>query len=146
MNQQRIDLKTLAKKWPEMSVLLSTYKTRRDYNQAVSVLDQLLDEVGEDEKHPLSSLIDTLGLLIEDYESRTLSEPSTTPIEVLTYLMQEHSLTQRDLPEIGSQGVVSEVLSGKRELNKRQIKSLSKRFGVSPLVFFDMEDDELEAA
>jgi HTH-type transcriptional regulator/antitoxin HigA len=39
------------------------------------------------------------------------------------------------LPEIGSQGVVSEVLAGKRELNTRQIRALAKRFGVSPAVF-----------
>jgi HTH-type transcriptional regulator/antitoxin HigA len=37
---------------------------------------------------------------------------------------------------LGSQGVVSEILSGKRELNTRQIAALADRFGVSPAVFF----------
>ena len=50
--------------------------------------------------------------------------------------MAEHEMNQRDLTEIGSQGVVSEILNGKRELNVRQIKALSKRFHVSPIVFF----------
>ncbi len=54
----------------------------------------------------------------------------------LKFLMQEHNLTQSDLPEVGSQGVVSEILRGRRELNTRQIKALSKRFGVSPAAFF----------
>ena len=54
---------------------------------------------------------------------------------VLAYLMEEHGLRQSDLPEVGSQGVVSEVLSGKRELNVRQIRELAARFGVSPAVF-----------
>ena len=49
--------------------------------------------------------------------------------------MEEHGLKQADLPEIGSQGIVSEVLSGKRELNVRQIRALAKRFHVSPAVF-----------
>ena len=49
--------------------------------------------------------------------------------------MQEHGLRQADLPEIGSQGVVSGVLGGRRELNARQIKWLAKRLGVSPAVF-----------
>jgi HTH-type transcriptional regulator/antitoxin HigA len=49
--------------------------------------------------------------------------------------MEEHGLKQLDLSEIGSQGVVSEILSGKRQLNIRQIKILSKRFKVSPAVF-----------
>jgi HTH-type transcriptional regulator/antitoxin HigA len=50
--------------------------------------------------------------------------------------MAEHDLTQTDLPEVGSQGVVSEVLHGKRELNVRQIRALAERFHVSPSVFF----------
>ena len=49
--------------------------------------------------------------------------------------MDEHGLTQSDLPEIGSQGVVSEVLNGKRDLNVRQIRALAARFGVSAAVF-----------
>jgi HTH-type transcriptional regulator/antitoxin HigA len=49
--------------------------------------------------------------------------------------MDEHNLRQSDLPEVGSQGVVSEILSGKRELNVRQIRALAARFGVSPAVF-----------
>jgi HTH-type transcriptional regulator / antitoxin HigA len=49
--------------------------------------------------------------------------------------MEEHGLKQADLPEIGSQGVLSEILSGKRQLNARQIKLLSKRFKVSTAVF-----------
>jgi HTH-type transcriptional regulator/antitoxin HigA len=49
--------------------------------------------------------------------------------------MEEHDLRQSDLPEIGSQGVISEMLSGKRQFNVRQIKLLSKRFKVSPAVF-----------
>lgn len=60
---------------------------------------------------------------------------AASPAVVLKYLMQEQGLRRSDLPEIGSQGVVSEVLAGKRELNARQIKRLAKRFGVSPAVF-----------
>jgi HTH-type transcriptional regulator/antitoxin HigA len=61
--------------------------------------------------------------------------PASTGADVLRYLMEEHGLSQTDLPEVGSQGVVSEILSGKRELNVRQIRVLAGRFGVSPAVF-----------
>ena len=54
---------------------------------------------------------------------------------MLRFFMEERSLTQSDLPEVGSQDVVSEVLGGKRELNVRQIRALAERFGVSPAVF-----------
>ena len=50
-------------------------------------------------------------------------------------IMQEYQLRQSDLPEIGTQGVVSEIMAGKRELNTRQIRKLAERFGVSPAVF-----------
>ena len=49
---------------------------------------------------------------------------------MLAYLTTEDRLRQSDLPEIGSQGVVSEVLAGKRALNLRQVKALAKRFAV----------------
>lgn len=54
---------------------------------------------------------------------------------MLRYLMDEHSLRQSDLREIGSQGVVSEIIKGRRELNVRQIRAQAKHFGVSPAVF-----------
>jgi HTH-type transcriptional regulator/antitoxin HigA len=54
---------------------------------------------------------------------------------MLRYFMEERGLKQSDLLEVGSQGVVSEVLSGKRQLNVRQIRALAKRFHVSPAVF-----------
>ena len=49
--------------------------------------------------------------------------------------MDQHGLKQADLPEIGSQGVVSEELAGKRELNIRQVRALSERFAVSAATF-----------
>ena len=54
---------------------------------------------------------------------------------MLRYFMEEYSLSQSDLPEVGSQGIVSEILNGKRELNLRQIRALAERFNVSPSVF-----------
>jgi HTH-type transcriptional regulator/antitoxin HigA len=79
--------------------------------------------------------METMGTLVESYESQNVLEPESDPILALQTLMDEHGLGQSDLPEIGSQGVVSEVLSGKRRLNVRQIKALSQRFNVSPAVF-----------
>jgi HTH-type transcriptional regulator/antitoxin HigA len=55
--------------------------------------------------------------------------------EVLRYLMGEHGLTQSDLPEIGGQSVVSEILAGKRDLNWRQVRALADRFGISTDAF-----------
>jgi len=79
--------------------------------------------------------LDTLGTLIHAYEEEHHPIPESSGADVLRFLMEEHGLTQSDLPEIGSQGVVSEILRGKRELNVRQIRALATRFHVSPAVF-----------
>ena len=114
-----------------------TVKNNKDYEKAVMVLDQLLDEVEDNENHPLSGYLEALSLMIENYESEHFPMQGGSGAEALKFFMEEHKLTQEDLPEIGSQGVVSEVLHGKRSLNTRQIGALSKRFGISPAVFFD---------
>lgn len=120
--------------WQTIAPVL-TIRNEREYNAAVKRLNELLDEIGEDEKHPLYSLLDTLGTLIEVYEEEQHPIPESRGADVLRFLMNEHGLTQSDLSEVGSQGVVSEILSGKRELNVRQIRKLAQRFKVSPAVF-----------
>jgi len=130
-----IQLKDIAKVWPDIRPIFSVPHNEKDYNKLVNFLDHLIDEVGNNENHPLSSLMETIGSLIETYESECISELEGNPMDTLNALMEEHGLRQSDLSEIGSQGVVSEILSGKRQLNVRQIKLLSKRFKVSPAVF-----------
>lgn len=120
--------------WATIGPIL-TIRNEREYDLAVSRLNELLDEVGTNQQHPLYGLLDTLGTLIQAYEEEHYPMPESTPIEALRFLMEEHELTQSDLTEIGSQGVVSEILAGKRELNVRQVRALAERFHVSPAVF-----------
>jgi HTH-type transcriptional regulator/antitoxin HigA len=126
----------IAKNWQPLAPLLSVPYTEEDYYNRLDLLNKLIDEVGDNEQHPLASLLDTVGTLVANYEQEHYSLPEASPQEVLAYLIQEHQLMQSELPEIGSQGVVSEILRGKRQLNKRQILALSKRFGVATEVFF----------
>src|SRR5215203_5383723 len=121
--------------WATIAPILSI-RNEREYDRAVKRLNALLDEIGDNERHPLYSLLDTLGTVIHAYEETHHPMPAVKSDSMLRYLMEEHDLKQADLPEIGSQGVVSEILRGKRELNTRQISILAKRFGVSPGVFF----------
>lgn len=106
-----------------------------DYARAVDQLNELIDLVGTNEDHPLYEFLDTLGTLIERYEDEHHDVPPVSGADALRYLMDEHDLRQSDLPEVGSQGIVSEILSGKRELNVRQIRELAQRFHVDPAVF-----------
>lgn len=129
------ELERIAAIWPSVKDALSTPHTERDYRRVRAVLDVLTDEVGEDEEHALASLMETVGNLVSAYETEHEQEPAPDPVEALRYLMQEHGLRQSDLRELGTQGVVSEILAGKRALNLRQIRALSARFTVSPAVF-----------
>lgn len=114
---------------------LMTIRNETDYERLVMYLNELLDKVGTDGTHPLYDFLDTLGTILHAYEEKHFPIPQATGAEVLRFLMEEHGLRQSDLPEIGSQGVVSEILNGKRELNVRQIQELARRFHVSPAVF-----------
>lgn len=116
-------------------VPLGVLRTQAEYKKAVAILDEILDQIGEDEAHPLADLAEALALFIESYEETHAKIPDAPGREVLKTLMETHDLGQSDLPEIGSQGIVSEVLSGKREMNVRQIRRLAERFGVSPALF-----------
>ena len=73
---------------------------------------------------------------IEAYEKRAYLLPQLKANEILLFLMEEHQLTQHDLPEIGSQSLVSKILSGERKLTVQHIEKLSVRFNISPAVFF----------
>ena len=115
---------------------IGVIRSDREFQRMVALLDEVVDEAGSDENHPLAGLADLLGELIARYEEDRVRIPEAEPRTVLDFLMKRNGLRQSDLgDEIGSQGVVSEVLGGKRAINARQAKALATRFGVSPAVF-----------
>lgn len=126
--------KDLQSHWANIRPIL-TIRNECEYDSAIKRLNELLNEIGDNEHHPLYGLLDTLGMLIHDYEEKHHPMPECTGADMLRFFMEEHGLNQSDLSDIGSQGVVSEILNGKRELNIRQVRLLSKRFQVSPAVF-----------
>lgn len=78
-----------------------------------------------------------LATLIEKYENQHYPIPAATPLEILAELIEQNGMKQRDLvPLLGTESVVSEIVNGKRPLSKSHIEKLSKRFRVSPAVFF----------
>jgi len=60
--------------WPNVEPALHVPRNDREYRQLVKLLDRLVDEVGEDEHHPLASLMEVLGVLIEKYEDEHVGE------------------------------------------------------------------------
>jgi HTH-type transcriptional regulator/antitoxin HigA len=68
------DITTVATYWPEMAEAVFVPHTEDEYSRLVALLDGLIDEVGEDEAHPLASLMEILGVLIEKYEEENVPE------------------------------------------------------------------------
>ena len=128
-------VKAAIQHWSYVAPLLQPARNAKEYAQLVEALDAVIDAGGADESHPLARLVDYLGELIAEYESRDKMPAAATGAEVLRYLMQRDNLRQIDLPELGSQGVVSELLSARRDFNARQAKPLAERFGVSAALF-----------
>ena len=125
--------------WRHISSVIHEPQNANDYANLSRFLDELLDRVGEDESHELMGLVDVVSHMIAMYDEEHCELlKSATGIDALKFLMEQHGLNQSDLKsDIGSQGVVSEILNGKRKLNVTQIKKLSLRFNVSPVTFMD---------
>lgn len=131
------DVKHLLPAWEQFRAVtdIAPIRDQAHYERMTEMLEALLDEAQGNEQHPAMGLVDIVGDLIEDYEAAHHSLPEATGVQALKFLMDQHGLKQSDLAEIGSQGVVSEILAGKRELNIRQVRALSQRFGVSAATF-----------
>jgi HTH-type transcriptional regulator/antitoxin HigA len=103
-----------------------------EYTEALFHLTAMPDPAVDEE-----AAIELITLLVERYESERYPIPEAEPADVLRFLLEQNSLSERDIAtELGSESTISLVLSGKRQLNRDHIARLSQRFNVSPAVFF----------
>lgn len=72
MRMQTVDVQS----WKNVSGTVFVPQNEADYERIVAMLDDLIDQVGEDESHPLASLMDVLSALIENYENANVPELS----------------------------------------------------------------------
>ncbi len=121
--------------WVYVAPLLSPPQSHEQYEVLVSALDELQNITGYDQNHPLDGLVMALANLISDYDQKHFPIRNASAGDVLRSLMEEYKVSQRELPELGSQSTVSQLLAGKRKFSVRQIKAAAARFGVSPQVF-----------
>jgi len=122
------------------SLLTSTFpaviRSEAENERHIAMLEEL-DRKGSRMSAAERRMAELLTLLIEDFEEKHYSLKSAGPIEVLNELMLTNDLRQKDLLDVfGTPSIASEVLSGKRKLNADHIRRLSRRFKVSPEVFF----------
>jgi HTH-type transcriptional regulator/antitoxin HigA len=110
-------------------------RTEKDNERYLQVVEHLMD-LGERIAPEQRELMDLLVMLIERFEAERYSLSAAAPAEMLRELMEARGMKLAGLATlIGSKGVASEILSGKRGLSKTNIKRLAQHFGVSPEVF-----------
>ena len=71
---QNIDVDKTADAWSSLAGTVFVPHSEEEYRRLVALLDGLIDEVGEDESHPLTSLMEIVGVLIEKYEDENVPE------------------------------------------------------------------------
>ena len=109
-------------------------KNAKEYEKLENILDELIDEVKGNEKHPLAIVMQIIGENLEQYdnEHHPMIGSHVTDVEFVTYLMHTHNLRQVDLADIfGGQANVSKFLNGERSLSKSQILKLKNKFKIS---------------
>ncbi len=125
--------------WATINTALGLSAPVRDkahYAALLAFVDEAFEKFGDDDRHPIFTLVSLVAERIREYEDRQHPWPAgATPASCLAFLMESHGLNQKDVPEVGTQSVVSEILSGKRQINLRQAAALAKRFGLPMEVF-----------
>lgn len=108
------------------------------YQEALAALETLLSK-GEELTAEESAVATLLATLLEAYEDQQIDQMPldvVLPCEMLCHLMEVRDLRQADLvPLVGSRGLVSEIVNGKRAISKTQAKVLAAFFNVSPALF-----------
>jgi HTH-type transcriptional regulator/antitoxin HigA len=131
------ETQAILKAWTPFKELVgvTSVRTEADYNKAIAFIDKLLDEVGDDEAHPLAEVLDLIATQVKAYEDEHVQIPDAEPREVLLFLIDQHGLKQGDLDDCAPQHRISEILSGKRSVSKEIAKRLANRFNVHADLF-----------
>lgn len=132
-----LDIKALQKTWVAFDRIahLRPIRTEDEYERTVSLMNYLLDMVGDQEDHALSGLLDLVSELVSDYDANQFAIEASEPKEVLRYLIELRGLKQGDLAQIVPQSNLSAILAGKRKISATLAGKLAKYFNISPAVF-----------
>ena len=116
---------------------LAPIETEEQYQEALGFMAELWDEVAGDDNSPYGSLLSLISNHLNEYENAQHPIPNATPQQVLSYLLEERGVTQKEVEAATGiyQSNLSQLLTGKRKLTTEQVKGLADYFKVSPVVF-----------
>lgn len=111
-----------------------------EHERALAQIEDLLEDYATNQ-----IVIEALSKAVERYESNAndfaafnrRQEHLDPAVAMLRLLMEQHSLNTTDFEaEIGRKSLVSQILNGHKQLTRRHIENLAKRFRISPAQFF----------
>ncbi|MFA9216221.1 MAG: type II toxin-antitoxin system HigA family antitoxin [Sphingomonadaceae bacterium] len=134
---QPTKLPEIARAWSAFQAYadLRPIRDEADFQRIRALANILADDVGDDDHHPLFTLFGIVLDMIERWEDAHVQITPAPPREVLRHLLQANNLKQKDLAEIASQTLVSDILAGRRAISKRLAKALAARFNVNVSAF-----------
>lgn len=129
--------KAILRAWKPFKKVLgvTSIHSKSEYQRLCATVEALLDEIGDNEAHPLAEVLDYCADQVKTYEDEHFPIPEAEPREVLRFLMDQHGLKQEDLSDCAPQGRISDILHGRRPISKDIAKSLARRFNVHADLF-----------
>jgi HTH-type transcriptional regulator/antitoxin HigA len=137
MNATGFDIKKAAEHWHAFVQKLPVRPIRSDadHEHMVALMNQLLDVVGDDEAHPLASVLALVGDQVEGYDTDHFAIPTSEPTEVLRFLLDQNGMKHSDLSDVVAQPNLSAILNGHRAISRDLAEALAQRFKVAVDVF-----------
>ena len=135
--QTQFNIQNLQASWQAFDAVahLRPIHSAADFERMSAMMNALLDDVGDDEEHPLSGLPELVSDLIYRYEQTHHAIEAAAPKDVLRFLMESRGLKQDDLSTLLPQSNLSAILAGKRKISAVLAGKLGKYFGISSAVF-----------
>jgi HTH-type transcriptional regulator/antitoxin HigA len=116
---------------------LRPIRTKADFRRASKMIDRLSIHDEGTLSPGEQDYLDTLDLLVEEYDRNNRPATQADPIGLLKHLMEESSMTVTALGQLlGSKSVASEILHGKRSLSKTHMAKLAEHFKLDVAAFF----------
>jgi HTH-type transcriptional regulator / antitoxin HigA len=135
--QTQFDIKAIQASWQKFDTMahLRPINDEKSYVRMTALMNSLLDVAGDDEDHPLSSLLDLVSDMVAKYEQENYTIEPAEPKEALRFLMEARGMKQEDLSAVVPQSNLSAILSGKRKISATLAGKLGNFFGVSAALF-----------
>ena len=135
--EAQFDIKAIQTSWQKFDTMaqLRPIHDEKSYVRMTALMNSLLDVAGDDEDHPLSSLLELVSDMVAKYEQEHYAIEPAEPKDALRFLIEARGMKQEDLSAVVAQSNLSAILSGKRKISATLAGKLGKFFGVSPALF-----------